>query len=793
MKKEIKPFNDQLNPTLIKSVLKSHWFTIPIALTITFLIAFFYLRYTIPTYQAVSTIQKSDDKTFNFTKDGDDNDFIARQESPNKIINLIQSKTFLEKSLAKLNLDVDYYIQGKVMDSELFPNHSFELIFDKNHAQLYNTPIYIDFLDKNEIHIYCEEHNISHNITISQDTTHFSCPYFSFYFILKSEFINMVGTTYYCILQDAQQRNDKYIKCITAYPSENANGGIDISLVYNNADKASYIVNAITTDFLDFYAVQRQESFNKILEYIDSQLEIWEQEVYDREESLDEYKKNNNFLNPDDKNLETVQEEYDECVTRLYTLEQNEKRLRQIDKSFETETDPYKLMAKILGSNLQGNVSSCIDKIQQLLLEKENLQYNYTVNSGKIQSLNHQINVQISALKEIIQANIASIKDEKEGLQQKMRSYNVILKAQENFTNVLEFKKLQRLTNVSNNYYDRLLESRMSYTLLKAGTTSPFIVLQYSTPTSLHATPDKTKIYITFLAIGLVLSIIYILYKYLTYNYIDNKEDISQYVDIPFLGNIPKTETNMEASQLVIDLNPKSNISESFRRLRSNMNFMNNDDGPKLVSTTSTVSGEGKTFVTVNLAGIFAYSGKKVVILDMDMRKPKIHVAFSTPEKKIHNIKGMSNILIGKYTWQECLNESRLENLYFITAGSIPPNPSELLLSPNMAKLLEELKQNFDYIFFDNPPIGLVTDALICMRMTDYPIYVFKEHYSLIPYIENINNLYEEQQMKKLSYVINASTHSSHRGKYGYGYGYGQEPAKKKTWKQKCLSILKKK
>ncbi|MBO4581466.1 MAG: polysaccharide biosynthesis tyrosine autokinase [Bacteroidales bacterium] len=773
MKKEIKPINDQLNPKLIKSVLQIYWYIIPISLALTFLTAFLYLRYTIPTYQAVTTIQKSDDKNISFS--GSDNDFLARQESPNKIINLIQSKTFLESSLSKLNLDVDYYLKGKVLDSELFPNNSFEVIFDSAHPQLYNTPIYIDFLDKNQIRIYCTKNdNTSKTYTVSQDTTLVSTPRFAFDFVLKTELSNLVGHTYYCILQDAKNRNEKYIHKITAYPSENANGGIDISLTYNNADKAGYIINSITKDFLDFYAIQRQESFNKVLEYIDTQLEIWEQEVYNREETLDEYKKNKNFIAPDDKNIHIIQEDYDECLAKLNTLEQTEKRLRKIEKSFETESDPYKLMGQIIGSNLQYNVSNCIDKIQQLLLEKENLQYNYTTNSGKIQNLNHQINVQINALKEIIQNNITSIKDEKDLLQQKIKSYQAILKSQDNFSNVLEFKKLLRNANISNSYYDHLLESRMSYTLLKAGTTSPFIVLQYSSPASLKATPDKFKIYIIFIVIGLILSTLYIVYKYLTYNYIDSKDDITKYVDIPYLGSIPKMEEGMDFSQLVVDIDPKSIISEAFRRLRSNLTFMNNSNGPKLVSTTSTVSGEGKTFITVNLAGIFAYSGKKVVILDMDMRKPKIHMAFSTPEKKIHNIKGMSNILIGEYTWKECINESRLENLYFITAGSIPPNPSELLMSDNMTRLLEELKQNFDYIFFDNPPVGLVTDAIACMRITDYPIYVFKEHYSIIPYIETINNLYEEQQMKKLSFVLNASSHEDNKHKkYGYGYGYG--------------------
>ncbi len=222
------------------------------------------------------------------------------------------------------------------------------------------------------------------------------------------------------------------------------------------------------------------------------------------------------------------------------------------------------------------------------------------------------------------------------------------------------------------------------------------------------------------------------------------------------------------------------------RAIRTNLQFIDNSEGPKVISITSTISGEGKTFVGINLAGIIAYSGKKVVVLDLDMRKPKIHKAFSEPNNIISNSKGMSEILSGIESYKLCIQKSRVDNIDFITAGTIPPNPSELILSDAMDILLDELKKEYDYIIIDNPPIGLVTDAMKNLQRADFPIYVFKSNYSKRFYIANLDFLYNDCNIKKMSLVLNGFDFSNIYGDkygskkgygkystYGYGYGYG--------------------
>ena len=188
---------------------------------------------------------------------------------------------------------------------------------------------------------------------------------------------------------------------------------------------------------------------------------------------------------------------------------------------------------------------------------------------------------------------------------------------------------------------------------------------------------------------------------------------------------IPFVNKEMKVSQLVVDKSPKSMLTESFRAIRTNLQFIENNKKSKIIAVSSTISGEGKTFLAINLAGIIAFTGKKVVVIDLDMRKPKIHLGFNGK-----NNLGMSEILSKKNTIKECINHSSLKGLDFITAGTLPPNPSELIISPNFDNNINELKKVYDYIIIDNPPVGLVTDGIPVLQKADYPIYVFKANYS---------------------------------------------------------------
>jgi len=270
----------------------------------------------------------------------------------------------------------------------------------------------------------------------------------------------------------------------------------------------------------------------------------------------------------------------------------------------------------------------------------------------------------------------------------------------------------------------------------------------------------------------IIISLALIVIRYLFHNEITSLNEIMKYLEVPMLGIVPNYKDVIPISQLLVDKKPKSIIAESLRSIRSNLEFLSTSDGPKVLAITSTISGEGKTFVALNLAGIIAFSEKKVIIIDLDMRKPKIHVGFGVP-----NDKGMSTILINRNTIDECVFKSSLNNLDFITAGPVPPNPSELIISARMLEVLDELKLRYDVIVIDNPPVGLVTDGIRVIKLADYPIYVFRENFSKRNFVQNVKKLMRDNNIKNMSVILNSvdikKSGYGYSGVYDYDYGYG--------------------
>ena len=322
-----------------------------------------------------------------------------------------------------------------------------------------------------------------------------------------------------------------------------------------------------------------------------------------------------------------------------------------------------------------------------------------------------------------------------------------------------------------------MIDKKAEYQISKAGYVSEIVTLDISSVPKDPVSPRKRLIYFGSFLVALVISLGLILLRYLFFNSITNINDIVKYTDAVVLGIIPKYKKDIPVSQLIVDKKPKSLIAESLRSVRTNLQFISNEPGPKVIAITSTISGEGKTFVAINLSGVIAFSEKKVIVMDFDLRKPKIHVGFGSENKK-----GVSTILMGINQIDECIQHSTIENLDFITAGPVPPNPSELMLNQRMPEMINYLKARYDFVVVDNPPIGIVTDGMRCMLLADYPLYIFKANHSKRVFVENVNRLIKENGLTKLAIILNAvesqysgyynSRHSAYGSGYGYGYGY---------------------
>jgi capsular exopolysaccharide synthesis family protein len=422
----------------------------------------------------------------------------------------------------------------------------------------------------------------------------------------------------------------------------------------------------------------------------------------------------------------------------------------------------------------KGNASllPLLNELRGLIIKKQNTLYSRTKNSNTISAIDYDIELQRKLIYETIKVNLNEIYSQKEEIEDRIYKYEEEIKSSSLRFDRIEFIRLQILNNINQGYYNRLVETKSQITISNAGVTSESNLLQAAETPKIPYFPSQRIVVFSALIGWILVSFALVVIRYLFHNEITSMNEIFKHLDAPMLGIVPNYKDIIPISQLLVDKKPKSIIAESLRSIRSNLEFLSKSEGPKVLAITSTISGEGKTFVALNLAGIVAFSEKKVIILDLHMRKPKIHVGFGVP-----NDKGMSTILINRNSIEECIFKSSLNNLDFITAGPVPPNPSELIISSRMLEVVNELKKKYDLIVIDNPPVGLVTDGIKIIKMADYPVYVFRENFSKRNFVQNVKKLIRENNIENLSVIINSvdikRSGYGYSGVYDYDYGYG--------------------
>jgi capsular exopolysaccharide synthesis family protein len=269
---------------------------------------------------------------------------------------------------------------------------------------------------------------------------------------------------------------------------------------------------------------------------------------------------------------------------------------------------------------------------------------------------------------------------------------------------------------------------------------------------------------LAFLA-GVMLPAIIIILRDVLDKRINEREDISNNTSIPIIGVIGHS---IQGRKLIAKEQPNSSFTESLRRIRSNLQFMLRETDQKVIMVTSSVSGEGKTFTATNLATVFAMNNKKVLLIGCDLRRPALHKIFN-----VKNHDGLSSIIIGIKTVEECLVETTIQNLTLLLSGPIPPNPAELLETKEMKQLFIKLKKEYDHIILDTPPVALVSDSLSLAQFADMTLYVVRQNYSYKDVINIANQMSKEGRFPNIALLINDIKYSRRMG-YNYYYGYSR-------------------
>jgi capsular exopolysaccharide synthesis family protein len=373
---------------------------------------------------------------------------------------------------------------------------------------------------------------------------------------------------------------------------------------------------------------------------------------------------------------------------------------------------------------------------------------------------------QITQIKPNILENISSIRRNLSVSQSRMSGNlsqtNALLR------NIPEQEKalieISRQQAIKNSIYTFLLEKREEAALSYASAVADSRVIESARSTGNPIKPVPLMIYgIAFFA-GIILAVLYVAIKEQFNNKIMFAKDLEIQSRVPIIGEVSHSAKNED---FVIAEGKRTEVAEQIRAIRGNLSYFGlNEKDKKVLLVTSSIPGEGKSFISTNLAISLTLTGKKVALMELDLRKPKVSKLFN-----IKRDKGISNYLSGAAAFEEIIQTSSFKNLYIVPSGPIPPNPTELLLLPAFSELMQELKIHFDIIIVDTPPIGLVSDAQILATHSDASIYVARHDHTPKSYISLIRSLYEGHKYPNMSVVFNGV---KRRGmKYGKGYGYG--------------------
>lgn len=776
-KERVERFSSSIDLSLFLYLFFKSKYIIISFLIIIFTLAFLYLRYSQPVYESKSKIQIISDnaasKVLQFGQDDANGNKIA------EAIEQMRSKVFLKRVVEKLAIEISYYTEGTFKSNELYKmSPYFTKVIIKN-PNIYGLKQQIEFnsdLSAGKITIYKGKTPVSYNFKTGEwlKNEDFEINVYLNTAYKKDEIKAIFqGNKSYFIVKSADEvTSELQSKLETRVLSELA---MTILLMVKdvNPEKSQDIVNAICSEFLIYDVERKSESSKNILEFIDSQLSQVYSDLKLAETKLESFKKDKN-IGDNDVILNSNLIRYSTIEDQMMRLEMEEKILDQIQKNISSNKniDVYQLVSMLAGTEEENMVKETVASIQKLLIEKENMLYAVTPSSENIKQINYQIEIQKDLLLKSLDAVRIKYKTRYKNLLEKSADYKS--KFDQNPEDEVELSRLMRVYSISEKYYTMLLEKKTEFSISKAGFVSKNIILETAVNSGTIVSPSKKNTLYLSIVSFIAFTLLLVAIQYFLHDKISSLNEVVRHTsaNLNTLGIVPKFDKNIPVSQLIIDKSPKSIIAESFRAIRSNLQFINNEPGPKIISITSTISGEGKTFVAINIAGILAFSGKKTIIIDLDMRKPKIHRGF-----EVDNDKGMSTILTHMTEIDECIRDSNLPLLKFITAGPIPPNPSELIMSDKLKEMVAYLKTKFDYVIIDNPPVGLVTDGLTTLQMADYPIYVFRADYSKRSFAQIIDRLRNENKIQHLSVILNGvdvkkNTYGYNYG-YGYGYGYG--------------------
>lgn len=750
----IEPDRASLRTYLLPYLRQWPWFVLSLSLALAGAYAF--LLYKQPVYRIQASLLLQDEKRGNTQTNP-----LKELEvySPKKVVEneleVLHSFTLMNRVVSDLHLDIRYFEKTSVGKRELYTDSPVRLLIESGNPTLYKKLLTLDFPTSETVRINEQAYPINQSV---------QTPYGRLRVITRQP----VGPATKTLLVQAMPQAsavDMYLANLKAEPTSKTSTVIHLTLDDAVPQKGEAILNALINEYNQAAITDKNKVATNTLRFVENRLRIVSGELAGIEKGVEKYKAT---LGITDLSAQ--------AQSLLQTTTQNDTQLNQVNIQLASLNDLQKFVN--MQADKRGSTPATvglsdpvllgqIDKLSQLELERDQKLQTTTPENPMLQSLDNQI----KATRNNISQNISTMKSMLTNSQVQYLAKNQKMEGAIRAIPQREraLVDITRQQTIKNDLYDYLLKKREEMAVTFASAIGDSRTIDAAKSSASPVKPVPVVIYALFGLVGLLIPTAAVAGKGALNTRISRRNEVEDSTQIPILGEV-MSKRNRDT--LVVAPHNRSVIAEQIRTIRTNLQLGRADvTESQVLLCTSSISGEGKSFISLNLGASLAMLRQPTVIIEMDMRVPRLHQSFN-----IDNSVGLSTYLNGEATLEEVLQPvPGNPNYFIIPSGPLPPDPSELLSSPLVNQLLQLLRERFSYIILDAPPIGIVTDAQVVASYADSTLFIVRHGVTPKHSLKMLDMLHREQRFQNMRIILNAvgngeSDHDNHRYKNSYSY-----------------------
>jgi tyrosine-protein kinase Etk/Wzc len=733
-----------------------YWPLFIIMLVISLALAWSYLQYTTPLYQATATLMVKDEKkgTASSAPMEELNIYNSKKIVDNEI-EVVRSRAIMNEAVKELHLYAPISEAGEVKTTSAYESSPI-VIETKSFDKLPDVDrIYFKVNDKGDVVIDKQTYPLYQWV---------ATPYGELMFKPNDKKIKEPSNSLFFKLVKPESVSDSYLSQLQVTAASKLSTVIYLTLKDEVPKRAEDLLNKMLEIYSKFSIKEKNKLAANTLTFVTDRLRSVEQDLDSMEKSLQRYKSRKQVIDLSEQGRLYLQN-IGENDRRASELSMQLAVLDQVEKYVVSKDDKAGIAPSTLGNN-DPILTGLLQKLRDAELQYESLRKTTAENNPMVVSLSNQIESLRPTILENIRSQKTGLLASKSQLSNATGTYNsMLLSIPQKERELLD---LSRQQIIKNNVYTFLLQKREETALSYASTVADSWVVDNAKASGSPVSPNKMIIYLAAIFGGLVVAAAFITMKELFNRKVLFRSEIEEATKVPVAAEILYLKGK---NDLVITQDKGSMITEQFRQLRAAIGMYGKQTNIKKLLVTSSISGEGKSFVSSNLALSLAYSGKKVILVDLDLRNPKASAVMDVSYED-----GVAEFLEGNIEPAQIIHTTLHKNLFVIGAGGDVVNPTELLLNGKIAELFEYLEDTFDYIVVDTTPVDPVTDAYVLSEYCDTTLFVVRHGYTPKTMIQMLDDNNKIKALKNVFIVFNGvRSRGFLKGNYGYGYGYGYE------------------